>query len=230
MVYAYGFMNPKGGFYAEYAAVTADNASHVPDNMTMEQAAGLPVDAITAFCGLESSLGVKSGETVLIYGASGGVGHFAVQLARRMGARIFAVASGNDGVALAKSLGADVAVDGKRDGVAEAVREFAPDGIDAALVTANGSSLDEALATLRNGGRVAYPNGVWPEPTARAGIKVESYDGVPDVALLKRLDGLIGNGPFTVNVARTFFIDQAAEAHRALKQHYLGKLVLRTTP
>src|SRR5439155_19169998 len=121
--------------------------------------------------GLDDSLKLKSGESILIFGASGGIGHLAVQLARRMGARVLAVGSGNDGVALLKRLGADAVVDGHKDDVAAVARQFAPDGLDAALLTAGGKQADRTLQALRDGGRVAYPNGVEPEPKARAGIK-----------------------------------------------------------
>ena len=102
----------------------------------------------------------------MIFGASGGIGHLAVQLAKRMGARVFAVASGSDGVALVKRLSADAVVDGHKDDIAAAARQFAPDGLDAALITAGGPAADNALTAMRAGGRVAYPNGVEPEPEA----------------------------------------------------------------
>jgi NADPH:quinone reductase len=226
-VYAMALANPKGGFYAEYAAVKAKDASPIPGKLTTEQAGVLPVDAITALCGLDDALRLKAGESVLIFGAGGGIGHLAVQLARRMGARVFAVASGDDGVALAERLGADAVVEGHRGDLAAAARAFAPDGLDAALLTAGGKAAERALELLRDGGRAAYPNGVEPEPKARPGITVKSYDGTPSPDLLKKLNRLIDAGPFEVHVARTFPLDQAAEAHRALDEHFLGKLALR---
>jgi NADPH:quinone reductase and related Zn-dependent oxidoreductases len=114
-VYAAVLANPKGGFYAEFAAVKADNVSHVPDKLTTEQAGVMPSDALTALQGLDDMLGLKPGETLLIFGAGGGIGHLAVQLAKRMGARVLALASGEDGVALARRLGADVVVNGRKD-------------------------------------------------------------------------------------------------------------------
>src|SRR5437870_5945780 len=122
----------------------------------------MAVDVLTAYAGLETTLHLKSGESILIFGASGGIGHMAVQLAKRMGARVLAIASGDDGVALARRLGADSAVDGHKGDMLDAVRKFAPGGIDAALVTAGGDATDKALAALRDGGRVAFPNGVEP--------------------------------------------------------------------
>ncbi|RPJ38270.1 MAG: NADP-dependent oxidoreductase, partial [Planctomycetaceae bacterium] len=176
-VYAMSLANPKGGFYAEYAAVKVDDTSLIPDNLTTEQAGAMPFDAITALRGLDDTLGLKPGESLLIFGASGGIGHLAVQLAKRMGARVFAVASGDDGVELARRLGADAVVDGHKDDIAAAAREFAPDGLDAALFTAGGEAANKALTALREGGGVAYPNGVEPEPQAPSGVTVQSYDG-----------------------------------------------------
>jgi NADPH:quinone reductase-like Zn-dependent oxidoreductase len=226
-VYAFGLMNPKGGFYAELAAVRADAAAHVPEPLTTEQAGVMPVDAMTALRGLDDTLRLQPGESVMIFGASGGVGHLAVQLAKRMGARVLAVASGADGVVLADRLGADEVAEGHGGDVLEAARRFAPEGLDAALVTAGGPESNEALAAVRDGGRVAYPNGVEPAPQVRAGITLASYDGTPDPKAIEKLNRLIEQGPFEVHVAHTFPLEQAAEAHRALERHYLGKLALR---
>jgi NADPH:quinone reductase len=233
-VYAFSFLNPKGGFYAEYAAVKADDVSRIPGELTTQQAGAMPVDAMTALRGLDDTLAVKSVESVMIFGASGGIGHLAVQLAKRMGARVFAVASGSDGVALVKRLSADTVVDGRKDDIAAAVRQFAPNGLDAALITAGGPAADAALTAMRAGGRVAYPNGVEPRPKPPFGIDTNSYDGMPDPQAIEKLNRLIESsgpsrtGPFEVHVARSFPLDQAAEAHRALDDHYLGKLVLQT--
>ena len=226
-VYAAQLANPKGGFYAQYVAINADNASLIPGNLSIEQAAVLPTDALTALTGLEKVLGLKSGESLMVFGASGGIGHLALQLAKRLGAEVFAVASGDDGVQLAKKLGADIAVDGRGDNVLEAAKEFAPNGIDAALVTAGGAETDEALSAIRKGGRIAYPHGVMPEPTARDGIAIEAFDGENSPALIKRLNELIDSGPFAVHVDRVFPLEEAGKAQDALTEHHLGKIALR---
>ena len=226
-VYAAALANPKGGFYAEYAAAKMDNVAPVPDKLTTEQAGVMPVDAITALQGLDNTLGLNPGESLMIFGASGGIGHLAVQLAKRMGARVLAVASGDDGVSLAQRLGADAVVDGHHDDVVAAAHKFAPDGLDAALVTAGGEATDRALTAMRDGGRVAYPSGVEPEPKTRSGVKVMRYDGIPDTQTVEKLNRLIESGPFEVYVARTFPLDHVADAHRALDEHFLGKLALR---
>ena len=226
-VYAAELGNAKGGFYAEYAVVKADNASNIPSGLSMEQAAVLPSDGLTALTGLEKVLRLQPDESVMIFGASGGIGHLAVQLAKRLGARVFAVASGEDGVSFVKRLGADAVVDGRSDRVLDVAREFAPDGIDAALVTAGGDATDRALSAIRADGRVAYPNGVDPAPKAHAGVSVEAYDGAGGRELIDRLTELIVAGPFEVHVHRVFPLEQSAAAQAALEEHHLGKIALR---
>lgn len=226
-VYAAELVNPKGGFYAQYAAVKADNASLIPGNLSMEQAAVLPTDGLTALTGLEKVLGLKSGESLMVFGASGGIGHLALQLAKRLGATVFAIASGDDGVQFARKLGADSAVNGRRDDVLKAAKEFASNGIDAALVTAGGEKTVEALLAIRKGGRIAYPHGVMPEPTAPDGVEIEAYDGENSPALIERLNTLINSGPFEVHVDTTFPLEEANKAHKALDEHHLGKIALR---
>ena len=225
-VYGYNALSSKSGFYAEYTALAADDLAPLPKGLSLEAAGAMAADAVTALCGLEL-LEIKSGDNVLIFGASGGIGHLAVQLAKRMGARVLAVASGADGVTLVRQLGADAAVDGHRGDIAKAAQEFAPNGIDAALYTAGGAAANASLASLRKGGQLAYPHGVEPEPKGRDDIKVNAYDGRVTAGLYERLNRLIEAAPFTVKVASTYSLDQAAAAHRALDQHHLGKLALK---
>lgn len=231
-VFASGFLNPKGGFYADYAAVDADMVAPIPAGLTLEQAAVFGGVALTALRGLDDTLEVKPGESVVVVGASGGVGHTAVQLARRLDARVLAVASGSDGVALARRLGADAVVDGRTgtSAVGDALADFAPDGVDAVLLTTGGEVADRAIAAVRDGGRVAYPTGVEPEPSDRDGVDLRVYNGEPDPELLGRLVRLVersGHPPFHVEVFRVFPLDGAAEAHHALAEHHLGKLALQ---
>jgi NADPH:quinone reductase len=224
--YALALTNPKGGFYAEYAAVKADQVSPIPKKLSIEQAGVMPSDALTALRGLDEILQLKQGESLMVFGAGGGLGHLAVQLAKRLGARVFAVASGEDGVALAKRLGADAVANGRTEDLEAAARAFAPNGLDAALITAGGEATDRALCAMKPDGRVAYPNGVMPAPNAPPGVKVQSYDIEPSPQQIEKLNRLIESGPFEVHIARTFPLDKAAEAHRELDKHYLGKLAL----
>ena len=193
-----GFLNPKGGFYAEYAAVAADLVSRLPGKLTTEQAAVMGGVGLTALRGLDDVLGLKSGESIVIVGASGGIGHIAVQLAKRMGARVLAVASGEDGVALAKRLGADAAVDGRRGDVRAAARAFTPNAIDAApdhRRRRDRRHRPHAAARRRPCG---LSEGVEPPPNPRPGIQLDRYDGNPDADILARLNRMIEAGPFEV--------------------------------
>lgn len=223
-VYAYAL---NGGFYAEYIAVKEDNVAPIPPGLKPEEAGALGADGVTALRGLDDQLKLQAGEGLMIFGASGGIGHIAVQLAKRIGAEVFAVASGKDGVDLVRRLGADAAVDGHRDDVVAAVRAFAPDGLDAALVLVNGRGLTEGLGFVKPGGRVAHPNGVEPVPKVPEGATRLAYDGTPDRDVLERLNALIGSAPFHVELGRVYRLDEVDRAHREIGKHHLGKLALR---
>ena len=213
-IYGINFMNPKGGFYAEYTVIKATNAAMIPHALSTREAGVLAIDGVTALDGLDKTLGLKAGESILILGASGGVGHLAVQLAKRMKARILAVASGQDGVEFVKRLGADKVIDGHREDILKAAHEFAPKGLDAALLTAGGKAAEQAIAALRKGGRAAYPNGVENVPQARDGVNVMNYNGESDPQTFAKLNELIDGGPFEVHIARTFKLEEAAEAQQ----------------
>ena len=223
-VYAFSM---EGGFYAEFVAVKEDNVAPMPRGMDPLEAGALGADGITALRGLEDMLRIKPRETVAIFGASGGIGHLAVQLAKRKHARVIAVASGPDGVELCRRLGADLTIDGRSDDAAAAIARFAPGGVDAALVLAGG--FDQALGSLKQGGRVTYPNGVEPAPMPPAGVAVRGYDGTPSRDAFERLNQLIEPGPFHVELGRVYKLAQAGEAHRHIEEHHLGKLAFRVS-
>ena len=223
---AYGYQM-EGGFYAEYAKLKEDRVAPIPKGLDPTEAGALGADGITALRGLEDQLRLQKGASLMIFGASGGIGHIAVQLAKRMGARVLAVASRQDGVDLVRRLGADAAVDGRKDDVVKAVTDFAPDGLDAALVLANGQGLNETLKRVKKGGRIAYPHGVEPEPEAPAGAKLLAYDGEPSAEAFDRLNRWIGDGPFHVELGRVYRLEEVAQAHKEVDKHHLGKRALR---
>lgn len=225
-VYVNGSPSPAANLYAEYATAKAKHVMPIPGNLTMFEAGAMPVDAITALTGLDEILKLQPDEKLLVFGASGGLGHLAAQLGKIMGAKVFAIASGRDGVEIIKKLGADDAVNGRSDNFVDALREFAPGGFDTALFTAGGDAANEAIKTLRDGGRAAYPNGVNPEPEAPEGIDLHSYNMNSSPKVYRKLNSLIEKGPFKVHIARSFPLEGAAEAHRQLNDHYVGKFVL----
>jgi NADPH:quinone reductase len=226
-VYGYSFANPKGGFYAEFVAVAVDGVAPIPAGLDLEHAGAVPVIGLTALQGIDEALRVKRGEAIIVHGASGGVGHLALQFAKFRGARVLATATGDDGVAFVRRLGADDAVDGKKDDIAAAARAFAPDGVDAVLALAGGPALTQCLDALRRGGRVAYPNGVEPKPRKRRGVEVTAYDAVADAVHWQRLERALEGAKPEIVIAEIYPLEEAAEAHRRIEAgHVLGKIVL----
>ncbi len=228
-VYAFSWMNPKGGFYAEYIAVDAKNVAPMPSALTLRQAGAIPVTGLTGLQGLEGALKIKKGERLIIHGASGGVGTVAIQFAKWLGAGVLATASGEDGVALVRRLGADAAVDGRQGDIGDAARQFAPDGADAVLALSSGTALTRCIDALKpRGGRVAYPNGVEPAPRKRKGVTVTAYDAIAGVREFQRLTRTIEQSNLRVVIADTFALADASAAHERIETgHVLGKVVLR---
>jgi len=230
-VYAYSWNNPKGGFYAEYVAVPAEVAAPFPNPpLDLRNAGAVPTTGLTALQGIGDHLDVQTGERVMIHGASGGVGTLAIQFAKERGAKVLAVASGRDGVALALRLGADAAVDGHTHDFVEAAFKFAPKGVDAVLALSSGDSVLKCFDALRQGGRLAYPHGIEPAPPEkrRGVLKIIGYDAKAGVKEFEKLNRAVQKAHLQVPIAAEFPLNEAAEAHRRIDQgHVLGKIVLR---
>jgi NADPH2:quinone reductase len=226
-VYAYKWEIGKGGFYAEYVAVPGEDVAHVPKPLDLRHAGAIPVTGLTALQGIDDALHLKKGQSIIIHGASGGVGTMAVQFAKLRGARVFATASGRDGIALVRRLGADMAVDGLRGNILEAALQFAPGGVDCVLAFA-GNKLAECLKALKRGGLLAHPNGIEPTPRKRKGLKIIAYDGVAGVREFEKLNRAVEATRLKVPIAAVYPLAQAARAHQRLAAgHVLGKVVLR---
>jgi NADPH:quinone reductase-like Zn-dependent oxidoreductase len=226
-VYSYSWDNPQGGFYAEYVAVPAERVGHLPRGLSLTEAGAIGTTALTALQGIDDALHIKAGETLIIHGAGGGVGTLAVQFAKLRGARVLATVSGEDEVALVKSLGAEAVVDGRQGDIGAAAHELAPGGIDAVLALAGGDALERCIATLRNNGRVAYPNGVRQPPAERAGVTITHYDAIPGTREFERLNTAIVAAKLVVPIAATYPLGEAAAAQRRLEAgHVPGKIVL----
>lgn len=145
------------GAFAEYTLVPEDGpgqpVAKIPDDVGDADAAAVPTAGLTALAGLEA-LGVGKDTTLLVLGATGGVGSFAVQMARDRGARVIAIArSANEG--LARSLGADEFIGYDKDDVVASVRAAHPDGVDAILdLVDDADAIKRTGALLRDGGRI----------------------------------------------------------------------------
>jgi NADPH:quinone reductase len=227
-VYSYSWDNPHGGFYAEYVAVPAQRVGHVPATLSLREAGAIATTGLTAIQGIDDALHMKSGQTLIIHGASGGVGSLALQFAKLRGVKVLATASGADGLAFVKGLGADAVVDGRQGDIVGAGRAFAPAGVDAVLALAGGDSLERCIDVLHAGGRVAFPSGVRPEPKARAAISIIRYDAIPGPDEFERLNAAIEAANLKVPIAAEYPLAEAAQAQARIERgHVLGKIVLR---
>jgi NADPH:quinone reductase len=224
-VYAYSYDNPHGGFYAEYVSVPADRVEEVPPEIDQAVAGAMPCVALTALTGLRD-LRVRSSHTLLIFGASGGVGSLAVWLAAEtIGATVIGTAR-HDAHEYVRKLGAAHVVDPRSSEREAVVKRVAPVGFDTALVTANGEGLPELLAHLRPGAPFAYPNGVEPEPKAE-GHRAVAYDGAMTRAAFEDLNKAIGSRTIPLRT-EVFPLAEVTAAHRRIEQgHVVGKLVLQ---
>jgi len=228
-VWAYEFANPKGGFYAEYVVVNAEHVARVPRRLDLLQAGAATATALTALQGIDDTLGLRRGETVLIFGATGAVGTMAVQFAKRRGARVIATATGRKAARLVRSLGADAAFDARAKNAVARLRELAPENLDAVLAFAGGDALDRCLDLVGPRGRVAWPNGVEPEPKRRRRrFKAQGYDAEASPRALARLDRAVTEARLKVPIAAKYPLAQAARAHARLEDGgVFGRIVLR---
>jgi NADPH:quinone reductase len=223
-VYSYSYGNPSGGFHAEYVSVPAERVAHVPTQLEMSVAGAMPCVALTALSGLEL-LKVDSGQKLLVFGASGGVGSLAVWLANVAGATVVATAQ-PDAQEYVRSLGAARTINPKSSQRESLLKRIVPTGFDAALVAANGDVLPAFLSHLKTGAAFAYPNGVEPKPHF-SGHHGSAFDGAMSHEAFVRLNAAIGSRTIPLRI-KVFPLKDVVEAHRRIEQgHVLGKIVLR---
>jgi NADPH:quinone reductase len=226
-VYAYEFGNRQGGFYAEFAAADAHHVGRVPRGLDLRDAGAVATTGLTALQGIDA-LGLRRGQTVLVFGASGAVGTIAVQLAVQRGARVVATASGTAATRLVRKLGGDRVIDARRKESIDQLGRFAPGGLDCVLALAGGDELERCLDFMRPKGRVVHPNGIEPAPKARRTFRVRSFDAIASPRAFASLNRHIGNGRIRVTIAATYPLGKAAQAHRRLNRgQVLGRMALR---
>ena len=232
-----------GGGYAEYAACDARHALPIPKGLDVVQAAALPETVFTVYANVFEHGALKPGETLLVHGATSGIGTTAIQMAKAAGARVIATARGADKAAQAKALGADVAVDTKAEDFAEAAKREG--GVDVALDMVAGEYFAKELDALKTGGRIVFI-------AALGGAEI----GFPVFRLMQKRAVITGStlrprdpdekarlaaevervvwpwieaGKVRPIVEATFPLAQAARAHALMESGaFLGKIVLVT--
>ncbi|MCS5714518.1 NADP-dependent oxidoreductase [Herbiconiux sp. CPCC 205716] len=215
-----GFSDTRGA-HATHAVVPAENVVPKPAGVTWEEGAALYVAGTTAVAAVRA-VGAAAGETLVVAGATGGVGLFAVQLAKLAGARVIGLARRDDHALLAE-LGVDPVEYGPD--ALQSIREAAPDGVDAFIDTAGHGSVDLALEL-----------GVAPEridtvadPAAAArGVKTDGNAQGGGAPTLARLAELVAEGALRVEIDTVYPLQRVAEAYDHLaSEHVVGKIVLR---
>jgi NADPH:quinone reductase-like Zn-dependent oxidoreductase len=221
----YGVTNPQfTGAYAEYALASAAMTARKPTSLTHVEAASVPVVAVTAWQGLFEEAQLRAGQTVLIHGAAGNVGAYAVQFARRAGVRVIATASANDAAPLRK-LGADRVIDFRTERFEDSARD-----LDAVLDLVGGETQARSFQVLRPGGRLISAVSE-PDQNLAKRHRVEARFFLVKVTTraLEKISGLIDGGELQTHVGAVLPLAEARDAHLMLegvRRAPKGKIVL----
>lgn len=221
----YGVTNPRFiGAYAEYAVASAAMVSRKPASLTYVEAASVPVVAVTAWQALFDQAQIKAGLTVLIHGAAGNVGAYAVQLARRAGARTIASVA-TDEMSFVRNLGADTVIDYRRQHFEEKVRN-----VDAVIDLVGGETQTRSFQVLRRGGKLISAVSR-PDQHLAQSHGVDAAFFLVDVTSqhLAQIAGLLDAGTLTTHVGAVLALVDAREAHlmlERLRPQPKGKIVL----
>jgi NADPH:quinone reductase-like Zn-dependent oxidoreductase len=213
----------RDGSYAEYIVVKESEVAHKPKSIDHVHAAAIPLAALTAWQALFDAAQLSAGQTVLIHGAAGGVGSFAVQLAKIKGARVIATASKKNHDYL-RSLGAEETIDYNTTKFENVVRN-----VDAVLDTITGETADRSYPVIKTGG--VYVSILMPpsEEKARAhGIRAAHTFVQPNVEQLNEIARLVDAGKLKIPIEKVFPLAEARAAQELNAQgHTRGKIVLR---
>ena len=229
----YGVPNFPGngsGSYAEYCTAKADQFAFKPKSIGFNEAAGVPLAALTAWTGMFAHGNLQAGQRILIQGASGGVGSFAVQFAKVKGAYVIGTASTSN-VEYVSQLGADEVIDYKTQQFDELVRDVDV-VLEASPIRDNKERL-RAVRVLKEGGIFVSVNTDFPfddeltEALARKGATGELSPNQPKQEWLQQIARLIDEGNVRVFINKVFPLEQVVQAHRESESwHVRGKLVL----
>jgi NADPH:quinone reductase-like Zn-dependent oxidoreductase len=216
----FGFAS--SGAYAEFATASAAVLAKKPAGVGFEQAAALPVASLTAWQALFDRGGLQAGQSALIAGAAGGVGHLAVQFAQNAGAHAIGVGSARNRD-FVLGLGATEYVDYTQQDLATAVRS-----VDVAFDTVGGDTTRELLPTLREGGAlVTIANSPPEQEAAKRGVRAELLVMSANAEGLARVAKLVDSGAVRVEIAQTFPLAEVRQAHELSESgHTRGKIVL----
>lgn len=228
----YGMARPPRimGSYAEYLTVSSMSVARKPAAISHTEAAGIPLAALTAW-GMVTLADARPGQRMLVHAGSGGVGHFAVQFARHLGAHVIATGS-TASVEFLERLGAHEVIDYSTTRFDEVLTGI--DSVIDLIGNVHDNTGTRSLTVLRPGGLlVNAPTGSWPTmqaEAAAAGVTATGFKVAADARVLDQISTLIDNGTVRVNIDQVFDLADGADAHRALEGgHTRGKIVLRVS-
>ena len=221
-VYAYLSLRNNGG-YAEYAVAKENETAAKPESISYTQAAAVPIVALTAWQALVDSAKLTAGQSVLIHGGSGGVGTFAIQIAKARGAKVFATASTANQNFL-KEVGADVAIDYTKEKFEDVAKD-----VDVVLDSVGGDTLARSYGVVKKGGFIAtLVSDVDQSELDKHGIHGESISVKPNAEELAKIGELIDEKKIRVFVSQTFPLQEAVKAQEQVATgHTRGKIVLK---
>ena len=230
-----------GGGYAEYAVVDARHALPIPDGLSLVEAAGLPETVFTVFANVFEGGGLKAGETLMVHGATSGIGVTAIQMAKAAGARVIATSRGPEKAAQALALGADISVDVTAEDFAEVAK--AAGGGDVILDMVGGDYIAREIDALNTGGRlvmIAAQAGatveinlarIMQKRMVLTGSTLRPRNADEKARLAAAVEATvwpwIEAGKLKTIVDQTFPLAEAARAHARIEDsHHLGKVIL----
>lgn len=221
------------GGYAQRVAVPAANVIPLPDELDFRHAASVPIAGMTAHHALSTVGRLKEGEVCLVWGAAGGLGSAAIQIARHLGAKVVAVVGTPEKKAFVEAAGYDLIVDRSSEAVADAVRTRFPDGVDAVLDTIGSSTYATSLSLLKNGGRL-LSCGILGGREVPLNIHMVYYHHLTIHGLflgtvddMRSAIDLAGRGILNPPIDRVLKLREAVEGQRVLEQgEQMGKIVI----
>ncbi len=214
------------GTFAEYIVVPECYLALRPQKLTWKAAGGLPLAGLTAYQSLFTHGHLQAGETVLVLGASGGVGSLGIQLAKDAGATVVAVASAAN-AGFMKEMGADFTINYAQGPVAEQVRAVVPAGIDLLFDCISGDTLAQSLPALKPSGRIVSTLSDGKNLSLAPGIRFAHMMAQPSVPDLDHLRELADAGRLRVRVLATFPLADVKKAFEQIEsKHTTGKVVI----
>jgi NADPH:quinone reductase-like Zn-dependent oxidoreductase len=211
--------------YAEFVAVNVGLLAHKPDNISFQEAAAVPMAGLTAWQPLVRGMNIKKGNKILIHGASGGVGHYAVQIAKYLGAEVTATSSGKNRD-FVMSLGADKHIDYQTENFWEEIKD-----VDFVFDTVGGETIEHSIDIVKPGGTIISILALTKED-----LKSKAKEQNVHLSLwglqfngedLRAFADLMSKGIIKSHIAKTFPFTAMAEAHAQVEtRRTTGKIVL----